>query len=372
MLKIAPLILLLLSAPSFAATICLALVHPVPRAEHAQIQLPEIPLLAELAFESPSIPRAASEFHFLPDTSSRMISETSSVDERWRFVHDFPIRGLVANPGHRVIRRPEAAEDIALHIRLGDFPIDLGEKGPAVNIVTDPTGRVLSIDLWEGHHRMLGQVVAGRETLGQLHKEELRIYVNGKVAPDFQGASRPHIVPAFGVDFRSSLYWIALEDGEGRDLGQTYRTRPDPSREGKNKDVIVSGQNSNFMLGSRETVGMVLENIQRKEQADIGIFFIPVGGSLPSSAEIEALLEKSKLSDLVFAWRGRGASPIELHQLKDWNRRLSGGGRSVTVNAYQGLDVDEFIGKHGEKPFRQRIQQIFSTTHEAKILESRP
>jgi hypothetical protein len=278
-------------------------------------------------------------------------------------IREFPISELVANPGHRIVRNPEAIDEIAELIRRGNFPPDLSEKSPAINIVTDEDHRLQYVDVWEGHHRMLAHLTAGNLTLGHLNFEELRIYINGELASDYTGKSRPHLVPSYGVDFEKSPDWFPLHPVEDRDPGKTYQTRPDPKNEGKKKDIIVDARNSNYSLGSRESLQHVLENIRTRSERRVGILWLDLTRGIPDADAVLALPAEAPepITDLVLIPQEGEFSRTQLNEIDQLRRKVLARKPTLFLNAYVGPESGEFARKHGKENLVKRIQQAFLT-----------
>ncbi len=332
------------------------------------------PLENELLFSLPERPSQSFFSGFAHTALSKPIAEQSTKAERLAAIAQFPVAEIVANPGHRVLRDRELVEAIAQSIRDGSYRLDLSERGPAINIVTDPSGRVLSVDLWEGHHRFLAQLLAGRERVSDVPAEELKIYVNGSRPTDADFPSRPHLIPSFGADFIAANFWFPLRPPERNERGKNYKIRPDPLNEGKKKDLIVDGRNSNYQLGSRENLRTVLENMTRKQQPRVGVYFLAKGEPLPTYSEIKKLAEHKLRSNVVFVWAENSDEPRaeDIERLQTWNRAHVPGRPfdSPHFNIYRGVSVATFISQHGRSSFEKRIQQIFASTNSVEVISS--
>jgi len=89
------------------------------------------------------------------------IAVGSSLGDRWKAIEKMDLGTLCAAPGHQVLRNPPAVLDIAKKIQNGTFVAE-GQK-PILNIVTNSLNEILTVDIWDGHHRMAAIIIPESE-----------------------------------------------------------------------------------------------------------------------------------------------------------------------------------------------------------------
>lgn len=350
------------------------------------------PLLDELAFPPGRFAPAGSRMGELrrmllepirrPEVPDVRIGEGSSFEERLRLVADYPLRQLVAKPGHRVLRELHDVHSIRDDFRAGQYrPRSRTEAAKLmINLVTEPgTGRLLWVDAWEGHHRILGFILGGARTVSDIPREELRIFVNG-LDPGGETQGHPYEIPAAGSDLASGSRWPEVVDGQGR-------RAPYYPKEDSPRSVVAHRALSNWETGSRETLGDVAEHMEIADPLRIGV----VLHAEPLVPELEDVLEWDRrgFDEIVLVPEAAPRSAVDHHLLRAQvlalNIRLSlMPDTRVRLNLYQGLDSAEFMERHdirqGEFPrfpkgyptFLHRIRQIYGTTHDVVVVSPSP
>lgn len=169
------------------------------------------------------------------------LSVSMSNETRLSSVLSFPLKNLVVAPGHKVLRVSE-------HTPAPSLP---GSKKVLLNAITNETNALLFLDIWDGHHRILSAFQNGKKDLADLQRDgfEIQILVNGKPAASMD--TWKHILPAAA----SNPSWQSKILSQGA------------------KDVEVSGEQSNYAMGSRTTLEQLAKNETDASQRKVGIYF---------------------------------------------------------------------------------------------------
>jgi cytidyltransferase-like protein len=170
------------------------------------------------------------------------LKDSQSAEERVSALKGLSIGDLVVAPGHKVLRVSTP----------GTAPVvSVGAKSVLLNAITDASGKVLFVDAWDGHHRILSSYQKGVQRLSELQAAgfEINILINGKP----QGVSEPwiHFLPSAA----SNPSWESRIQFKSQ------------------KDVSVSGSHSNYEMGSRTTLAQLARNESHSRKSKIGIFF---------------------------------------------------------------------------------------------------
>ena len=171
-----------------------------------------------------------------------VLREKDPAQKRTIVLEAFLLRDLIIAPGHRVLRVSSS------HPSAKPAP---GSQRVLLNAITSQTGHLRFLDIWDGHHRILEAFRQGAETIKSLQEQGfiVDILINGKPAGSF--SAWKHILPAAATH----PSWEA----RARILSE--------------KDVEVSGEWSNYELGSRTTLSQLVENEAQARQTKLGIFF---------------------------------------------------------------------------------------------------
>lgn len=169
------------------------------------------------------------------------LSASMPNETRLKAVLRFPLKNLIIAPGHKVLRVSEHRPDPALP----------GSKKVLLNAITNETNALLFLDIWDGHHRILSAFQNGKKDLADLQRDgfEIQVLINGK--PADSGDTWRHILPAAA----SNPSWLAKILSQGA------------------KDVEVSGDQSNYAMGSRTTLEQLAKNEAEARKRKIGIYF---------------------------------------------------------------------------------------------------
>ena len=165
--------------------------------------------------------------------------EESDFRYKYSVAKDFPIENIIAAPGHNTLRSESKINSLSKYI-LSEGGNNFGHDKLILNIITDNQKNIIDIDAWNGHHRLVAYLRAGKKSISEIGHQNLTILVNGNVR---QWERWEHWLPAHGVNPNTKTKWQALSATED---GHTIK---------------VAGDVSNFSLGSRQTVGQVEKNI---------------------------------------------------------------------------------------------------------------
>lgn len=266
----------------------------------------------------------------------------SSHMERFDSIKNISISNIIAASGHNVLRNPFQLDDLSNHIKScngGCFKHD----PILINIVTEEENRVVSVDLWNAHHRMVAYIKSGYRLISDLDPSNLTILVNGH---DFNGELFAHFVSVAGIDIESFRSFHVLPPG-----GYI-----------RNGTLSVDGRLSNFELGSRNTIGQLYKNTFHPGQHRVGIYF---GTFDPIHeghiANIMTAITKMNLTEVVLVPNIRtphkpGATPIN-HRKEMIAIRIRNEDRINLYTASSGEVIDRF----GRTPFVERIGHIYTT-----------
>lgn len=175
--------------------------------------------------------------------------EESDFYYKFNIIKDFPISKVIAAPGHSTLRSVENIQRLSKFINQkgGNH---FGNDKLILNIITDSEKNILNVDGWNGHHRLVAYLEAGKKNISQIGDHNLTILVNG----NFEAWNRwPHILPAHGVDINKFKSWHKVVGSD-----DAYA-------------ISVDGALSNYALGSRQTVKQVHTNVMRPDQSRVGI-----------------------------------------------------------------------------------------------------
>ncbi len=280
------------------------------------------------------------------DTSALLpplrIVEAADDRARYEFLKSVPIERVTAAPGHGYLRNPKQLESLKEYIRSsggGDFRHDR----ILVNIITDAEDRVVTVDLWNAHHRLVAYLEAGFHWIGQIPSENFKILVNGRT---FDGSPWPHFLPLAGIDETKRF---------------DYRVVP-PDTDIKGGTVAVDGRHPNFVLGSRNSIAQLRRNMLYRKIPKIGVFF---GTFDPPHeghrAAARKAMETLELDEVVFV-----PNPSPNHKLAPSPLDVRVGllrkfvEQQPRMNAYvgpSGMLIDRF----GRDPFVERMVQTYGT-----------
>ena len=277
-----------------------------------------------------------------------------SAAERRAALKDFAIGDVIASPGHRILRAPENIPQLAVRFQERDEAV--GHDRAVINVVTDLIGNVAEIDAWDGHHRFLGYLYAGKRKLSEMPNDAYDILINGV---DAAGNTREHLQPVSGIDFSRWKSW----DG-------TIPLR----RNGKIVDVIAPGDLRNTELGSAHTLAETLLSNLAKGAPRVAMAFSS-GTRLPTN---ETMLEAihQGFGELVLI-------PESLDHLSDlearvleYNAATSVPGTSpnpprIHLNIYRG-PAPEYLDAFGMSSLMSRIQQAYGAYRGPDLIRWRP
>lgn len=87
----------------------------------------------------------------------------SDLRARFNTISKLPIEEIIAAPGHRLLRNPKQVDGLVNYISSSGGGSFVHDK-LLLNVVTDASGKILSVDLWNAHHRMVAYMKAGYRT----------------------------------------------------------------------------------------------------------------------------------------------------------------------------------------------------------------
>lgn len=262
--------------------------------------------------------------------------------ERIAIIRNFPITNITAAPGHGYLRNPKQLAGLKTYIAEnagGNFQHD----PLLINLITDESGNVLSVDLWNAHHRLVAYLEAGYVTLGEIPEQNLHILLNGNTAEGYPWA---HYLSIAGIDETKQFpHWPIPVEGEIR-IGT----------------VGVEGKYGNFHLGSRNSIAQLRKNMLNRKSPKIAVFFgtfdPPHLGHLNL---IEKAVEMLKIDEAVIV-----ANPSPVHKpdatplllRNEMLRRLTKD--RPRINVYLG-DAGVIVDHHGRDPFIERMVQTYGS-----------
>lgn len=178
--------------------------------------------------------------------------EESDFYYKYNTVKDFSIAKIIAAPGHSTLRSVDNIKSLSKFINQkgGNH---FGNDKLIINIITDSNKNIINIDGWNGHHRLVAYLDAGRKKISDIGDHNLTILVNG----NFEAWNKwPHILPAHGVDLQKFKSWSKVIGSD-----DAYA-------------ISVDGALSNYALGSRQTVEQVYKNVMRSDQSKVGVIYL--------------------------------------------------------------------------------------------------
>jgi hypothetical protein len=205
--------------------------------------------------------------------------EESDFYYKFNTIKDFDISKIIAAPGHSTLRSVDNIKKLSKFINQkgGNH---FGNDKLILNIITDSQKNILNIDGWNGHHRLVAYLEAGKKRISDIGDHNLTILVNG----NFEAWNKwPHIVPAHGIDVKKFKPWSKIVGSD-----DAYA-------------VSVDGALSNYAMGSRQTVNQVYKNVMRTDQSKIGIIYIKPDDAPENIIKYaKQQLDKNGLDEVVF------------------------------------------------------------------------
>jgi len=269
-------------------------------------------------------------------------SDNCNKAERLEAIKDIPLVQIIAAPGHNFPRNPSQVEDLVEHINNnggGNFQHD----PILLNVITDNQGRILNIDLWNAHHRMIAYIIAGKTTLGDLSHNNLTILINGRTV---DGEMWDHFVSAAGIDISRRKDFGIVSDFP-------FATA---------WTISFDGRISNYELGSRNTMGHLASNTIKNELLRIAVYF----GTFDPLHEWHVSVAKQAIKEFNIdevilvpnyeALHEPEATDIN-HRLKMISERIK---IEPEINLYT-ANTSDLIEKFGKDPFIERLSQIYAT-----------
>lgn len=297
--------------------------------------LTSIPTYANLSDlnRRPSIPESLNLTSLTPDANKAT---------RFKTLAPFPIGKIIAAPGHRLLRKPGQVAGLTDYIKNnsgGDF----SEDRILLNVITDKSGKIKEVDLWNAHHRLVAYLQAGYQTIGDLQSKNLTILVNGRNRGE---EIWPHFLPSAGIELKEYPDFHIIPVGGDIRVGT----------------VGVSGELSNYDLGSRSTIQRLAENTFRKDSPRIGVYFGTFDPLHENHVNVaRTAKEQEKLDEVIFVPNLHAAhkpsATAAHHRLNMSAARL---GKEPGFNLYVG-DSDSIIDNFGRAPLFERFGQIYGT-----------
>ncbi len=315
---------------------------PIPSAEWCLSRLLEKGPLCDATcdFEPLFDLKGSTAFHAL---ASQLVLEKGADDAaRMLVLRGFPIDRVTAAPGHAYLRNPAQLERLKAYIQSsngGDFRHD-----PLLfNLITNEKNQVVTIDLWNAHHRLIAYLESGYHSLDEIPAVNFKILLNGRTS---EGATWPHYLSLAGIDETKNVpYSIVPVGGEIR--GGT---------------VAVEGSHPNVFLGSRNTIGQLRKNMLYRKQPKIGVYF---GTFDPPHRGHLLVVEKAiKVLNLDEAIIVPNPTPVHKPGATDLATRIELLRKFVAghprINLYLG-DSGAIIDRVGRDPFFERMAQTYGT-----------
>jgi hypothetical protein len=258
------------------------------------------------------------------------------------------LRDIIAKPGHMITRSPQKI------LWFGRNDPDLATKREkrdqvdqaVLNVITDRQGKILSVDAWDGHHRLLGALYGGKQTLGELKDAGLKILINGR---DAKGVLQKTTPPAAGVNFRNAPLWSKID-------GQDY-IRP-TRQQSRFADVWINGSVSNWEQGSVFTLQDLLQSNLESPLYTVGVALLKTNQDL-NPKQIEKLASLGFQEVLLVPSASADLDEMET-ALTKLNQDLSSRNPSIRFNLYL-EDAGGYISHFGADSFLRRVQETYIT-----------
>ena len=255
---------------------------------------------------------------------------------------------IIAKPGHMITRNPQKIlwfgkndPDLAVKREKRDQP-----DQAVLNVITDEDGKILFVDAWDGHHRLLGAMYAGKQKLSELHESGLKILLNGI---DAEGNAQKTTPPAAGVDFRNAQNWKPLN-------GQPY-VRP-TRQQSRFADVWINGAVSNWDQGSVFTLKDLLESNLMSPIHSVGVARL----ALNESIDLRQITKLSTLGfdEILLVPSNKNQEQALSKKIVELNQQLQQNSIALRFNLYLG-DAGGYISNFGEDSFLRRVQEAYIT-----------
>jgi|GEM_PF-1127412 len=261
-------------------------------------------------------------------------------DGRFQSIKDLRIADIIAAPGHSVLRSPEKIQSLADVIRKNVADNLFSHDPLIINIITNAQEQIVHIDGWNGHHRLVAYLEAGKTTIGEMGLNNLTILVNGHAE---NGQKWAHWLPAQGVDLKSNPNHSRVTGGD------------DPFT------LSFDGGLSNFDLGSRYTVQGIKDRMALPK-LKVGVYFGSFDPVHEGHMDI-ALKAKEKLGlDEVILIPNE--NPLHKPNITPLNHRLNMLARRAMkekgINVYIGSS-GELVDQFGNKALLLRLMQLYGT-----------
>lgn len=274
------------------------------------------------------------------------LHSSSSAQERYQALQKFPLQALSVAPGHNILREPHKISSLEQYIQNnhgGDFQHDK----VLLNIITTSSGKIVNVDIWNAHHRLLAFKNLNYKNLGEIKFENIEILVNGVTS---WGEKWNHFLPAAGLDFAQVTQYRRVQPGNG--------VQPNT--------VEVGGELSNYKLGSKTTLGDL--KIPEKKPK-VGIYF----GTFDPIHEGHVLAAKKlakefNLDEVVFFPNINPLHKPNASSAKDRlamvDLRLQ---KEKNMNLYVG-DSDLILRDFGKDQLIEQVRQVYATDQVFELL----
>ena len=274
------------------------------------------------------------------------VFEKSLFKDRLESINSLPIGFLIAAPGHNILRNKKQIQDLKEYIKnnnQGDF-----SKDPILlNIITNQSGQIESVDIWNAHHRLVAYQELNYQTISDINKSNLKILVNGVAS---SGEKWNHYVPAAGLS--------------AQNLKQYQRARE--SYDVQPNTIIIPGHISNYALSSKTTLKDLGAQVQPKRIAVYLGTFDPVHEG--HIATIKSIVKQLNFDEAILIHNMNpvhkpNATPSS-DRLQMLNIRIQNESKLNVFQDDSGFIINEF----GKDLLIEQIKQTYATSEIYEVL----
>lgn len=274
------------------------------------------------------------------------VSEESSFSQRYESIKSLPMGFLIAAPGHNVLRNKKQIEDLKEYIKnnnQGDF-----SKDPILlNIITNQSGKIDSVDIWNAHHRLVAYQELNYQTISDISKSNMEILVNGVTS---KGEKWSHYVPAAGLSAENLKKYPRVSE--------VSDVQPNT--------IKIPGDISNFSLSSETTLKDLGAKTQQKRIAVYFGTFDPVHEG--HIATIKSIVKQLNIDEAILFHNmnplHKPNSTSSYDRLQMLNLRIQ---NEDKLNAFQD-DSGFIIKEFGKDLLIEQIKQKYATSELFEVL----